>query len=178
MPRGRPKITCGDSRRSPSRALDPPRRHVAASRFELWKLKGDPDERHLGAVSVLATGVVHIQQYYNQDYSTIPTIGTLFFLNFVGAVVIAVGLIAPLRRVTPRYADAIRSLFAIGGIGLGVLSLVALFISEGSGLFGFVENGYRTAIVLAMVAEIAATVFLVVFLVASGRGAVNVLRAE
>jgi hypothetical protein len=122
---------------------------------------------YLGALSVLATGVVHIQQYYDQDYSTIPTIGTLFFLNFVGAVVIAVGLIAPLRRVTPRYADAIRSLFAIGGIGLGVLSLVALFVSEGSGLFGFVENGYRTAIVLAMVAEIAATLFLVVFLAAN-----------
>ncbi len=122
---------------------------------------------YLGALSVLAIGVVHIQQYYDQDYSTIPTIGTLFFLNFVAAVVIAVGLIAPLGRVTPRYADAIRSAFAIGGIGLGVLSLVALFISEGSGLFGFVENGYRTAIVLAMVAEIAASLFLIVFLVAS-----------
>jgi hypothetical protein len=127
---------------------------------------------YLGALAVLGTGVVHIQQYYNQDYSTIPTIGTLFFLNFVAAVVIAVGLIAPLGRVSPRYADAIRSIFAIGGIGLGVLSLVALFVSEGSGLFGFVENGYRTAIVLAMVAEIAAILFLAVFLVAdrAGRG--------
>ena len=123
---------------------------------------------YLGALSVLATGIVHIPQYYGQDYSTIPTIGTLFFLNFVGAVVIAVGLIVPLGRVTPRYADAIRSLFAIGGIALGVLSLAALFVSEGSGLFGFVENGYRTAIVLAMVAEIAATVFLIAFLVANG----------
>ena len=122
---------------------------------------------YLGAMSVLATGVVHIQQYYGQDYSTIPTIGTLFFLNFVAAVVITVGLIAPLGRVTPRYADAVRFLFALAGIGLGVLSLVALFVSEGSGLFGFVENGYRMAIVLAMAAEIAATVFLVVFLVAS-----------
>ena len=127
---------------------------------------------YLGALAVLGTGVVHIQQYYNQDYSTIPTIGTLFFLNFVAAVVIAVGLIAPLGRVSPRYADAIRSIFAIGGIGLGVLSLVALFVSEGSGIFGFVENGYRTAIVLAMVAEIAAILFLAVFLVANraGRG--------
>ncbi len=122
---------------------------------------------YLGALSVLATGVVHIQQYYAEDYSTIPTIGTLFFLNFVAAVVIAVGLIAPLGRVSRRNADAIRSLFAIGGIGLGVFSLAALFVSESSGLFGFVENGYRTAIVLAMVAEVAATVFLVVFLVAS-----------
>ena len=125
---------------------------------------------YLGALSVLATGVVHIQQFYDQDYSTIPTIGTLFFLNFVAAVVIAVGLIAPLRRVAGRYADAIRSAFAVAGVGLGVLSLAALFVSEGSGLFGFVENGYRTAIVLAMVAEIAAAVLLLIFLVANGTG--------
>jgi hypothetical protein len=128
---------------------------------------------YLGALSVLGTGVVHIQQYYDQDYSTIPTIGTLFFLNFVAAVVITVGLIAPLGRVTRRYAGAIRSLFAIGGIALGVLSLVALFVSESSGLFGFQENGYRTAIVLAMVAEIGATLFLVVFLAASRVGRTN-----
>src|ERR671921_2394082 len=84
---------------------------------------------YLGAVAVLATGVVHIQQYYGQDYSTIPTIGTLFFLNFVAAVVIALGLIAPLRRVAGRYADAIRSLFAIGGAGVGGPSPPPLFFS-------------------------------------------------
>jgi hypothetical protein len=125
---------------------------------------------YLGAVSVLGTGVVHVQQFYDQDYSTIPTIGTLFFLNFVAAVVIAVGLIVPLRRVAGRYADAIRAGFAVSGIGLGVLSLVALFVSESSGLFGFVENGYRTAIDLAIVAEVAAALFLLTFLVANGTG--------
>src|ERR687892_2638795 len=76
---------------------------------------------YLGALAVLVTGIDHIQQYYGEDYSTVPTIGTLFFLNFVAAVVIAVGLVAPLRRVAGRYADAIRSVFAIGGIALGVL---------------------------------------------------------
>src|SRR4051812_49979561 len=40
---------------------------------------------YLGAVAVLATGVDHIQQYYVDDYSTVPTIGTLFLLNFVSA---------------------------------------------------------------------------------------------
>jgi hypothetical protein len=125
---------------------------------------------YLGTLGVLGTGVVHIQQYYDQDYSTIPTIGTLFFLNFVAAVVIALGLIVPVRRVAGRYADAIRAAFAVGGIGLGVLSLVALFISESSGLFGFVENGYRTAIDLAIVAEVAATLFLLIFLIANGTG--------
>jgi len=137
-----------------------PRRRSTIARAALW----------LGAASVLATGVVHIQQYCSADYSTVPTIGTLFFLNFVSAVIIAVGLVAPLGRVAGRYEEAIRALFALGGIGMAVLSLAALFISESSGLFGFVEHGYRTAIVLAIVAEVAATVFLVIFLAANGTG--------
>jgi hypothetical protein len=125
---------------------------------------------YLGALAVLGTGVVHIQQYYGNDYSTVPTIGTLFFLNFVSAVVLAAGLITPLGRVAGRYADSIRALFAVGGIGFAVLSLAALFVSESSGLFGFTENGYRTAIVLAIVAEGAAAVFLLIYLAAAGTG--------
>jgi hypothetical protein len=132
---------------------------------------------YLGALAVLATGVLHIQQYYGQSYSTIPTIGTLFFLNFVSAVVVAVGLVAPLGRVAGRYADAIRALFAVGGIGIALGSLVGLFVSESSGLFGFVEHGYRTAIVLAIVAEVAAITFLAVYLAASGAG-IDKLRSR
>jgi hypothetical protein len=133
---------------------------------------------YLGALAVLGIGVDHIQQYYGNNYSTVPTIGTLFFLNFVSAVLITLGLIAPLRRVAGRYADAIRAGFAVSGIGLGVLSLVALFISESSGLFGFQENGYRTAIALAIVAEVAAAVFLVIFLIANGTGLRQLRRLE
>jgi hypothetical protein len=129
-----------------------------------------PVLRYLGALTVLATGVAHIEQYAVDNYSTVPTIGTLFLLNFIAAVVIAVGLIAPLRRVAGRYADAIHAVFAVGGIGLAVLSLAALFVSESSGLFGFVEHGYRMAIVVSIVVEVAATVFLVAFLVANGTG--------
>lgn len=125
---------------------------------------------YLGALAVLGTGVVHIQQYYGNDYSTVPTIGTLFFLNFVSAVVIAAGLVAPLGRVAGRYAAFIRALFAVGGIGLAVSSLAALFVSESSSLFGFTENGYRTAIVLAIFAEAAAAAFLLIFLAAAGTG--------
>src|SRR5207302_7668697 len=88
--------------------------------------------RYLGALAVLATGVAHIEQYSVDDYSTVPTIGTLFLLNFVAAIVIAVGLIAPLRRVTGRHTDLVRAVIAVGGIGLGVLSLAALFVSESS----------------------------------------------
>ena len=126
--------------------------------------------RYLGALAVLATGVAHIEQYAVDNYSTVPTIGTLFLLNFIAAIVIAVGLIAPLRRATGRYTVLARAMIAVGGIGLAVLSLAALFVSETSGLFGFVEHGYRMAIVVAIVAEAAATVFLVAFLVAQGTG--------
>jgi hypothetical protein len=92
--------------------------------------------RYLGALAVLATGVAHIEQYAVDNYSTVPTIGPLFLLNFIGAIVIAVGLIAPLRRVTGRYTDAVRAVFAVGGIALAVLSLAGLFVSETTGLFG------------------------------------------
>jgi hypothetical protein len=134
--------------------------------------------RYLGALAVLATGVAHIEQYAVDNYSTVPTIGTLFLLNFIAAIVIAVGLIAPLGRVTRRHTDAIRAAFAVGGIGLSVLSLAALFVSESTGLFGFVEHGYRMTIVVAIVVEVAAAVFLVAFLVANGSGLQKVRRGS
>ena len=125
---------------------------------------------YLGAAAVLATGIAHVQQFYADDYKSVPTIGTLFYLNFVSAVVIAAGLVVPLGRIAGRYADMIRSAFAVAGIGLGALSLIALFVSESSGLFGFQENGYRTPIALAIVFEVAAIVCLVTFLIANGTG--------
>ena len=133
--------------------------------------------RYLGAVAVLATGVAHIEQYIVDNYSTVPTIGTLFLLNFIGAIVIAVGLIAPLGRIAGRYTDSVRAVMAIGGIGLGLLSLAGLFISETTGLFGFVEHGYRMAIVVAIVAEAAAVAFLVTFLALNGIGLQKIRRS-
>jgi hypothetical protein len=133
--------------------------------------------RYLGALAVLATGVAHIEQYAVDGYSTVPTIGTLFLLNFIAAVVIAVGLIAPLGRVIGRYTDAVRAVFAIGGIGLAALSLAGLFVSETRGLFGFVEHGYRMAIVVAIAAEVAATVLLLAFLFANGTGLEEIRRS-
>ena len=150
----------------------PPHRHqLASTRLATRRRSVLTDAlRYLAALAVLGTGVAHIEQYAVDNYSTVPTIGTLFLLNFIAAVVIAVGLIAPLRRVSGRCTDAVRAVFAVGGIGLAVLSLAALFVSESSGLFGFVEHGYRMAIVVAIVAEVAATVFLLAFLVVNGAG--------
>jgi len=128
---------------------------------------------YLGALAVLATGIAHVQQFYADDYSSVPTIGTLFYLNFLSAVLIAAGLVVPLGRTAGRYARAVRAAFALAGIGLGALSLVALFVSESSGLFGFQEHGYRTPIALAIVFEVAAIIFLAVFLAANGTGIHN-----
>jgi hypothetical protein len=133
--------------------------------------------RYLGAVAVLVTGVAHFEQYAVDNYSTVPTIGTLFLLNFTASIAIAVGLIAPVGRVAGRYTDAVRPAIAIYGIGLGALSLVALFVSETAGLFGFVEHGYRMAIVVSIVAEAAAVAFLGAFLVANGLG-LQAIRAS
>jgi hypothetical protein len=130
--------------------------------------------RYLGALAVLATGVAHIEQYSVDNYSTVPRIGTLFLLNFIAAVVIAAGLIAPLGRLAGRYRDVVRGVLAVAGIGLAVGSLVGLFVSETSGLFGFVEHGYRMAIVVAIAVEAAATVFLLAFLAANGTGLQNI----
>lgn len=126
--------------------------------------------RNLGALSILAVGVDHIEQYSVDSYSAIPTIGTLFLLNFVSAVPIALGLAAPLRRVAARWASAIWALLALIGLGVASGSLAGLLISESSGLFGFMERGYRQAIVLSVVFELAAMVFLGVFLAANGLG--------
>src|SRR4051794_35115888 len=105
---------------------------------------------YLGALAVLATGIAHVQQFYSDDYSSVPTIGTLFYLNFLSAILIAGGLVAPLGRIAGRYAPTIRAAFALAGIALGASSLIALFVSESNGLFGFQEHGYRTPIALAI----------------------------
>ena len=154
-------MTALSSRKDPPGVAPLPTRHraIVAQAF-----------RYLGALAVLATGVAHIEQYSVDNYSTVPTIGTLFLLNFIAAIVIAAGLIAPLRRITGRYTDAVRAVLAVGGIGLAVGSLVGLFVSETTGVFGFVEHGYRMAIVVAIAVEVAATMFLLAFLVANGAG--------
>jgi hypothetical protein len=46
-------------------------------------------------------------------------------------------------------------LLALSGIGVAAGSLAGLFASETSGLFGFMETGYRSAIVVSIVLEAA-----------------------
>src|SRR5688572_25288229 len=94
--------------------------------------------RALGAVSLLAVGAVHLQQY-DALYSTIPTIGTLFVLNFAGATAIGLGLLAPVERLFGRLRGVLPVVLALGGIGIAATSFVFLFVSERTPLFGFME---------------------------------------
>jgi hypothetical protein len=111
--------------------------------------------RRLGALSLLAVGAVHLQQYVTL-YSSIPTIGRLFVLNFIGATAIGVGLLAPVERVLGRRGDAAVALLALGGIALAATAFVFLLVSERTPLFGFMEPGYDPPAIMAVrVAELA-----------------------
>ena len=117
--------------------------------------------RRLGAIAILAVGAVHLQQYLGGGYRSIPTIGPLFLLNAVSSGVIAIGLLAPIERILHRRrAELMTGLLAGAGVAIAGGSLVALFVSENGTLFGFSETGYRTVIVLAIIAEALAVVLL------------------
>jgi hypothetical protein len=133
----------------------------ADRRTALWLLP-----RGLGALAVLAVGAIHLQQY-EVLYSTVPTIGTLFVLNFAGATAIGLGLLAPLERLLgSRWGAAALGLLAVAGIGLAATSLVFLTIAEHTPLFGFLEPGYHPdAILASRIAEAVSIVSLAGFLV-------------
>ena len=134
--------------------------------------------RYLGAISILSVGAVHAQQYYHAYFSVVPTIGTLFLLSFVGSSVVGVGLFAPLRLLGRRIGDLLFSLAALGGLGIAVGTLVSLLVSEYTPLFGFMESGYRLAVVLTLLFDVLAIGFLGAFLVLVGPEVVETLRTH
>jgi len=120
--------------------------------------------RYLGAVSILLVGAVHAQQYYGAYFSIVPVIGTLFLLSFIGSAVTGVALFAPVGRLGRRVGEVILVLAALGAVGIAAGSLVSLLVSEYTPLFGFMESGYRLAIVLALLFDALTIVFLGVFI--------------
>jgi hypothetical protein len=118
--------------------------------------------RVLGAMLLLFVGIDHYYEYSARDYSVIPTIGTLFLLNFVSATVVATLLLSPLERVSRRYGRPMLVLAAASGAGIAATSLLALLVSEQTKLFGFMEQNYRPEIVVALISEAAAMLVLVV----------------
>ena len=122
--------------------------------------------RVLGALSLLAMGAIHLQQYF-ELYSSIPTIGTLFVLNFVGATIVGLGLLAPVERLLGRLGGAVLALLTLVGMIQAATAFVFLFISERMPLFGFMEPGYDPQAILASrITEGATVVLLGAFLVA------------
>jgi hypothetical protein len=120
------------------------------------------------SVNMLATGADHLYEYTATGFSTIPTIGALFLLNFIAAEIVGAGLLLPLRRMTQRFGDPVRTLLALSGIGITASSLIALWISESSSLFGFTDYGFRVTIVVAIVAESTAIMALTAYLALAG----------
>jgi hypothetical protein len=83
--------------------------------------------------------------------------------------VVAVVLVAPVRWLGRRTGDVILVLAALGAIGIAVGSLVSLLVSEYRPLFGFMESGYRLAIVLTIVFDGLTAAFLGIFVVMVAR---------
>jgi hypothetical protein len=133
-------------------ALD---RHAVRAESSVWLTA-----RVLGGLSLLAVGGVHLQQYFIL-YSAIPTIGTLFVLNFVGATAIGLGLLTPVERLLGRWGGPALALLILGGVALAATAFVFLLISERTPLFGFMEPGYDPqAILVSRITEVATVVLL------------------
>jgi hypothetical protein len=125
----------------------------------------------VGAIALLIAGADHLVEYAANNFSTVPTIGTLFLLNFIAATAVAVGLLVPLGRIAQ-----LRPLFALSGVAIAASSLVALWISESSSLFGFTDYGFRPTIIVAICAEALAVVALSTYLARDGQPALHPLR--
>jgi hypothetical protein len=121
--------------------------------------------RLAAAISLLAVGGVHIQQYIVADYRVIPIIGPLFLLNFVGGTVLGLYFLIPVSRHAGRIRLLVDAAAALAGWFLAAGALVGLLISEHAALFGFMEHGYRFAIVFAIVSEAVTMIALTILVV-------------
>jgi hypothetical protein len=120
--------------------------------------------RLLAAISLLAVGGVHIQQYIAENYRVIPTIGPLFLLNFIGGTALGLYFLVPAGR-HAGFRLTVDAVAAVAGWFLAAGALTGLLVSEHTPLFGFMERGYRFAIVFAIVSEAVAIVALAILMV-------------
>ncbi len=105
--------------------------------------------RILGAVALLVSGAVHLQQYLGAGYRNIPTIGTLFLLNAIAAGI--VGLAILLRA---------SALLVLLGVAIAVGALVSLIVSLSTPIFGFMETQTNLPVSVALASEAAAILLL------------------
>src|SRR5689334_16601757 len=125
--------------------------------------------RLIGAIALFVVGAVHLEQYSVAHFSVIPTIGTLFMVNFVAATATGLLLLLAAAPALRQFEPALGLVAAGGGIGVAAGALAALLISEQTPLFGFMEHGYRREIVISIAAEVVAIVALGIFLADSRR---------
>ena len=112
----------------------PPAWRVVSPRHRKVHLRGDAVEvvgllLRLGSIGLLsADGWVHLH-LWQDGYRHIPTIGPLFLVGAVSALVVAAGLLGRPSRL-------------IGALGIGVVLgiLAGLIVSVNVGLFGFKES--------------------------------------
>jgi len=121
--------------------------------------------RVTGGLALLVVGGIHLEQYSAGHFSAVPTIGTLFLVNFVAATALGLWLLLPVRGGYRPLRLALDSAASLAGIGVAGGALIALLMSETRPLFGFMEQGYRLEIVIALVSEAVAIVLLGSFLV-------------
>jgi len=103
----------------------------------------------LGAVALAGEAAVHIQQYVSLIHD-VRWIGPLFLLNAAACVLAMIGL---------AYGRT-RALAALAGVAISALALGGLVVSYGHGLFGWHEGGFRTAVAIAVIAEMCAAILL------------------
>ena len=125
--------------------------------------------RAIGSIAMLGVGAVHLEQYQVAHFSEIPTIGTLFLVNFIAATAIGLVLLVPVRSPVGPRRRLLESVVALAGIGVAGGAFVALFVSEHTALFGFMEHGYRLEVVLALGAEAVAIIALALVLTCAHR---------
>ena len=116
--------------------------------------------RAIGALALLAMAALHLQQYYDAGYSAIPTIGTLFVLNFAGGVALGLALLLPVERLPGRAGAIAVPLLAFTGAAMAATAFVFLLISQQTPVFGWLETAKTSAITVALVSEAIATVTL------------------
>ena len=105
----------------------------------------------LGACALAGEAAVHIQQYTSLVHG-VRWIGPLFLVNAAACITAIAALAYP----------GTRQLAAWAGDVISALALASLIVSYGreGGLFGWREGGFRTAIVVAVITELAAAVLL------------------
>ncbi len=103
--------------------------------------------RLLAAALVLVVAGVHFQQYAVLLHP-VPTVGVLFLLNAAGGAGLVVAILKRDR--------AVRLLALVGGLALVIGALVSIALAMHGGIFGYQEPTFRTPVIVAIVAEIAA----------------------